>query len=90
MKSHRFRFGGMTADSEEQEDELLALHSILDSEEFVQDESKAAGEIRVSVELPPNFTVALNEGKHTSLQNRDVGVIMTDFTIVCLQFKGQH
>ncbi len=48
---------------EEQEDELLALHSILGSEEFVREEAKPAGEIRVSVELPADFTVALTEGK---------------------------
>ncbi|XP_029285865.1 E3 ubiquitin-protein ligase RNF14-like [Cottoperca gobio] len=53
----------MIADMEEQEDELLAFHSIFDSEEFVQDESKSAGEIRVSVELPADFTVVLKEGE---------------------------
>nr|XP_020509087.1 E3 ubiquitin-protein ligase RNF14-like [Labrus bergylta] len=53
----------MTADREEQEDELLALHSIFDSDEFVRDESKFAGEIRVSVELPGDFTVVLKEGE---------------------------
>ncbi|XP_059197337.1 E3 ubiquitin-protein ligase RNF14-like isoform X2 [Centropristis striata] len=51
----------MTADIEEQENELLALQSIFDSEEFVRDESKSAGELRVSVELPEDFTVALKE-----------------------------
>uniref|UniRef100_A0A3P9K9P6 RBR-type E3 ubiquitin transferase n=1 Tax=Oryzias latipes TaxID=8090 RepID=A0A3P9K9P6_ORYLA len=50
----------MNADSEEQEDELLALQSIYyDLEEFVRNESKSAGEIRVSVELPADFTVVL-------------------------------
>uniref|UniRef100_UPI0037E8C117 E3 ubiquitin-protein ligase RNF14-like n=1 Tax=Semicossyphus pulcher TaxID=241346 RepID=UPI0037E8C117 len=53
----------MNADREEQEDELLALHSIFDSEEFVRDESKYAGEIRASVELPAGFTVVLKEGE---------------------------
>lgn len=53
----------MNADMEEQEDELLAFQSIFDSEEFVRDESKSAGEIRVSVELPSEFIVALKEGK---------------------------
>uniref|UniRef100_A0A3Q3EFS0 RWD domain-containing protein n=1 Tax=Labrus bergylta TaxID=56723 RepID=A0A3Q3EFS0_9LABR len=47
---------------EEQEDELLALHSIFDSDEFFRDESKFSGEIRVSVELPSDFTVVLKEG----------------------------
>ncbi|XP_054872935.1 E3 ubiquitin-protein ligase RNF14-like [Amphiprion ocellaris] len=52
----------MNTDLEEQEDELLALQSIFDSEEFVRDESKSAGEIRVSVELPADFNVVLKEG----------------------------
>lgn len=53
----------MNADKEEQEDELLALHSIFGLEEFVRDESKSAGEIRVSVELPADFTVVLKQGE---------------------------
>ncbi|XP_069560802.1 E3 ubiquitin-protein ligase RNF14-like [Brachyistius frenatus] len=53
----------MNTDLEEQEDELLALQSIFDSEEFVRDESKPAGEIRVSVELPADFSVAMKEGE---------------------------
>ncbi|XP_037625597.1 E3 ubiquitin-protein ligase RNF14-like [Sebastes umbrosus] len=53
----------MNADMEEQEDELLAFHSIFGSEEFVRDETKSAGEIRVSVELPADFTVVLKEGE---------------------------
>ncbi|XP_074524776.1 E3 ubiquitin-protein ligase RNF14-like [Halichoeres trimaculatus] len=53
----------MNANREEQEDELLALQSIFDSDQFVRDESKFTGEIRVSVELPADFTVVLKEGK---------------------------
>ncbi|KAK2835177.1 hypothetical protein Q5P01_015661 [Channa striata] len=53
----------MNADAEEQEDELVALQSIFDSEEFVRNESKAAGEIRASAELPAGFTVVLKEGE---------------------------
>ncbi|XP_034558258.1 E3 ubiquitin-protein ligase RNF14-like [Notolabrus celidotus] len=53
----------MNADREEQEDELLALQSIFDAEEFFRDEPKFAGEIRVSVELPADFTVVLKEGE---------------------------
>ncbi|XP_068581155.1 E3 ubiquitin-protein ligase RNF14-like isoform X2 [Cebidichthys violaceus] len=55
--------GAMNADMEEQEDELLALNSIFDSEEFLRYEWKSAGEIRVSVELPADFTVTLKEGE---------------------------
>uniref|UniRef100_A0A673CP08 RBR-type E3 ubiquitin transferase n=1 Tax=Sphaeramia orbicularis TaxID=375764 RepID=A0A673CP08_9TELE len=53
----------MNSDSEEQEDELLALCSIYDSDEFIRNESKAAGEFRVSVELRKDFTVTLTEGE---------------------------
>ncbi|XP_071403053.1 E3 ubiquitin-protein ligase RNF14-like [Centroberyx affinis] len=54
----------MSADLEEQEDELLALRSIFSPEEFVPagEEPNCAGEIRVSVELPADFSVALREG----------------------------
>ncbi|KAM4548034.1 E3 ubiquitin-protein ligase RNF14-like [Odontesthes bonariensis] len=52
----------MNTDSEEQEDELLVLQSIFSSEEFVRDESKFAGEIRVSAELPADFIVVLKDG----------------------------
>lgn len=52
----------MSADPEEREDELLALQSIFTSEEFVRGESKSAGEIRVSAELPEGFTVSIKEG----------------------------
>ncbi|XP_070688663.1 E3 ubiquitin-protein ligase RNF14-like [Pempheris klunzingeri] len=52
----------MGADLEEQEDELLALQSIFSSEEFVRDESKSSGKIRVSADLPADFNVVLREG----------------------------
>ncbi|KAI3368517.1 hypothetical protein L3Q82_025525 [Scortum barcoo] len=52
----------MSADLEEQEDEQLALLSILGPEEFVRKEPKRAGEIRVCAELPAGFTVSLKEG----------------------------
>ncbi|XP_068449398.1 E3 ubiquitin-protein ligase RNF14-like [Clinocottus analis] len=63
----------MNADMEEQEDELLVLNSIFDSEEFVRDESKNAGEIRVSVELPADFTVTLREGE--TLRQYDISFL---------------
>lgn len=56
----------MSADRQEQEDELLALHSIFGSDEFLRDESKFGGELRVCVELPAAFTVALKEGETLS------------------------
>ncbi|XP_029002504.1 E3 ubiquitin-protein ligase RNF14-like isoform X2 [Betta splendens] len=63
----------MNADLEEQEDELLALQSIFGSEEFIRNESKAAGEIRVSVELPADFTVVLKEGE--TLRQYDISFL---------------
>lgn len=55
----------MGTDLEEQEDELLALQSIFSSEEFRRNESKVGGEIRVCVQLPPGFSVAIKEGGYT-------------------------
>ncbi|XP_042307173.1 E3 ubiquitin-protein ligase RNF14-like isoform X2 [Sceloporus undulatus] len=46
-------------DKEAQEDELLALASIYDEDEFKRAQSVQGGEIRISVELPENFTVFL-------------------------------
>lgn len=57
----------MTADSEEQKDELLALQSIFSSEEFGRNESNVGGEIRVDVEVPAGFSVAVKEGKATKV-----------------------
>lgn len=45
----------MSADQEAQEDELLALASIYDEEEFRRAESGKEGEIHLCLELPPNF-----------------------------------
>lgn len=59
----------MSADRQEQEDELLALHSIFGSDEFLRDESKFAGELRVCVELPATFSVSLKEGKQAERGN---------------------
>ncbi|XP_019741369.1 E3 ubiquitin-protein ligase RNF14-like [Hippocampus comes] len=48
-------------DTEEQENELVALQSIFSSEEFARHESKSSGELRVSVELPSGYAVTLAE-----------------------------
>ncbi len=45
----------MSADEEAQEDELLALASIYDEEEFRRAESAKEGEIHLCLELPPHF-----------------------------------
>ncbi|XP_013880458.1 E3 ubiquitin-protein ligase RNF14 [Austrofundulus limnaeus] len=51
----------MNMNLEEQEDELLALESIFDSDEFVRNEF--SGEIRVSPDLPVDFNVVLKHGE---------------------------
>uniref|UniRef100_A0A8C2FER6 E3 ubiquitin-protein ligase RNF14 n=1 Tax=Cyprinus carpio TaxID=7962 RepID=A0A8C2FER6_CYPCA len=45
----------MSADQEAQEDELLALASIYDKDEFRRAESGKEGEIHLCLELPPSF-----------------------------------
>ncbi|KAM9331781.1 E3 ubiquitin-protein ligase RNF14-like isoform 2-T2 [Pholidichthys leucotaenia] len=49
----------MTEDKEAQEDELLALASIYDEEEFRRAESAQGGEIQICLELPPDFKVVV-------------------------------
>lgn len=44
-------------DKEAQEDELLALASIYDEDEFKRAESAQGGETRICLELPQNFKV---------------------------------
>uniref|UniRef100_A0A3Q3KGI0 RWD domain-containing protein n=1 Tax=Monopterus albus TaxID=43700 RepID=A0A3Q3KGI0_MONAL len=68
----------MTTDLEEQEDELLALQSIFDSEEFIRNESKSAGQIRVFVELPGGFTVSLKGGKYATYTKTNMLLISVD------------
>lgn len=49
----------MSEDKEAQEDELLALASIYDEEEFHRAQSAQGGEIRFCLELPPDFKVVV-------------------------------
>ncbi|XP_043077335.1 E3 ubiquitin-protein ligase RNF14 isoform X2 [Puntigrus tetrazona] len=50
----------MSADQEAQEDELLALASIYDEEEFRRAESEKEGEIHLCLELPPHFKLIVD------------------------------
>ncbi|KAM6962550.1 E3 ubiquitin-protein ligase RNF14-like [Aplochiton taeniatus] len=52
----------MCEDIDAQEDELLALASIFSPEEFIREQSSSGGEIRVSVDLPRLFSVAVRHG----------------------------
>lgn len=49
----------MSEDKEAQENELLALASIYDQEEFHRAESAKGGEIQICLELPPDFKVVV-------------------------------
>lgn len=53
----------MSADQEAKEDELLALASIYDEEEFHRAESGKEGEIHLCLELPPNFKLLVKGQK---------------------------
>lgn len=55
----------MSDDKEAQEDELLALASIYDEEEFHRAESSPGGEVQVSVELQQDFKVVTKGEKQT-------------------------
>lgn len=52
----------MSSNQEEQSDELLALASIYDEEEFNRTESRQSGKIYLCLELPPDFRL-LVKGK---------------------------
>lgn len=49
----------MSVDREAQDDELLALASIYDEDEFHRAESTQGGEIRLCLELPHDFKVVV-------------------------------
>ncbi|XP_040908018.1 E3 ubiquitin-protein ligase RNF14 isoform X2 [Toxotes jaculatrix] len=56
----------MSEDREAQEDELLALASIYDEEEFRRAESAQGGEIQLCLELPPDFKIVVKDYPSTS------------------------
>lgn len=55
----------MSDDKEAQEDELLALASIYDEDEFHRADSAQGGEIQVCLELPPDFKLLTKGEKQT-------------------------
>ncbi|XP_056141050.1 E3 ubiquitin-protein ligase RNF14 [Lampris incognitus] len=55
----------MSEDRETQEDELLALASIYDEQEFQRAESAQGGEIQICFELPPDFKIVVKGEKQT-------------------------
>lgn len=58
-----------TTDHEAQEDELLALASIYDEDEFKRAESAQGGEMRVCLELPENFRICVKGNAATNNEN---------------------
>lgn len=56
-------------DLEAQEDELLALASIYDADEFRKAESVQGGETRIYLDLPQNFKIFVSGNSNESLQN---------------------
>ena len=57
----------MSEDKEAQEDELLALASIYDEEEFRRAESAQGGEIQLCLELPPDFKIVVKGNCNNAL-----------------------
>ncbi|XP_040006892.1 E3 ubiquitin-protein ligase RNF14 [Xiphias gladius] len=55
----------MSEDKEAQEDELLALASIYDDEEFRRADLAQGGEIQLCLELPPDFKIVVKGEKQT-------------------------
>ncbi|XP_047464002.1 E3 ubiquitin-protein ligase RNF14 [Mugil cephalus] len=55
----------MSENKEAQEDELLALASIYDEEEFHRAKSAQGGEIQLCLELPPDFKIVFKGEKET-------------------------
>uniref|UniRef100_A0A8I3WBN9 RBR-type E3 ubiquitin transferase n=1 Tax=Callithrix jacchus TaxID=9483 RepID=A0A8I3WBN9_CALJA len=56
-------------DREAQEDELLALASIYDGDEFRKAESVQGGETRIYLDLPQNFKIFVSGNSNECLQN---------------------
>ncbi|XP_039207185.1 E3 ubiquitin-protein ligase RNF14 [Crotalus tigris] len=74
-------------DKESQEDELLALASIYDEDEFKRAQDVQGGETRISVDVPQNFRVSLS-GKFTeTLQNSKLEYAVSFLPPVVLNFE---
>uniref|UniRef100_A0A8D2L5W7 RBR-type E3 ubiquitin transferase n=1 Tax=Varanus komodoensis TaxID=61221 RepID=A0A8D2L5W7_VARKO len=74
-------------DKEAQEDELLALASIYDEDEFKRAQSVQGGETRISVDLPPNFTVCVNDHLAENLQNSKFQCTVSFLPPIVLNFE---
>lgn len=71
----------MSEDKEAQEDELLALASIYDEEEFHRAESAQGGEIQLCLELPPDFKVVVKGENKTEYNVSFLPPLVVNFEI---------
>ncbi|KAL0994744.1 hypothetical protein UPYG_G00126600 [Umbra pygmaea] len=71
----------MSEDQEAQEDELLALASIYDEEEFRRAESAQGGEIQLCLELPPDFKLIVKGDKNTEYDVSFLPALVVNFEL---------
>ncbi|KAM3847752.1 E3 ubiquitin-protein ligase RNF14 isoform 2-T3 [Vipera latastei] len=74
-------------DKESQEDELLALASIYDEDEFKRAQDVQGGETRISVDVPQNFRVSLSGNFTETLQNSKLEYAVSFLPPVVLNFE---
>nr|XP_056703763.1 E3 ubiquitin-protein ligase RNF14 [Euleptes europaea] len=74
-------------DKEAQEDELLALASIYDEDEFKRAVSVQGGEMRISVDLPPNFSIFVTGSPLENLPNGKFECTVCSLPPIVLNFE---
>ncbi|XP_034260640.1 E3 ubiquitin-protein ligase RNF14 [Pantherophis guttatus] len=74
-------------DKESQEDELLALASIYDEDEFKRAQNVQGGETRISVDVPQNFRVSLSGNFTETLENSKLEYTVSFLPPVVLNFE---
>lgn len=71
-------------DREAQDDELLALASIYDGDEFRKAESVQGGETRIYLDLPQNFKIFVSAVRSVQAPGQPVGRTPRQCGPVCL------
>uniref|UniRef100_A0ACB8EJE3 E3 ubiquitin-protein ligase rnf14 n=1 Tax=Sphaerodactylus townsendi TaxID=933632 RepID=A0ACB8EJE3_9SAUR len=74
-------------DKDAQEDELLALASIYDEDEFKRAVSVQGGEMKICVDLPQNFSICLRGNPLDNLQNGKLECTVCFLPPVVLNFE---
>ncbi|KAM6472964.1 E3 ubiquitin-protein ligase RNF14 isoform 1-T3 [Liasis olivaceus] len=74
-------------DKESQEDELLALASIYDEDEFKRAQNVQGGETRISVDMPQNFRISVSGNLTETLQNSKLECTVCFLPPVVLNFE---